>query len=188
MKALFFTLFFLFFAFLRVYAQADYIINLNNDTLKGTINFAVFSGASFKGPNDSRPKKIKTTEVKEYYISKLQKNYCARVLPFGTKPIFLERVERGKIELFELVTIVYSGYVTSTSISWYASKDNSPLIILKHNSWLTFSKEKRKDELFNMVSDNAEVAERFKQEDSFTFKKVRELVAIYNLDAKQNLK
>lgn len=70
-----------------------------------------------------------------------------------------------------------------SNTSWYFSKNGAPLVLLKHNNWLSFSKGKRKDDFYEMIKDNTIVADKFLAEESFSFQKIRELVQLYNFDA-----
>ena len=173
-----------FFAFKSLKAQNDYVITLKNDTLKGVISDQIFGGHRFKSNESTKAVKINVKEYKEFYIASDQRNYCAVLLPNGFNPLFINRVEKGRIELYELITTTYGAYGMNSSVtSWYVSKDKSPLVMLKHNSWLTFSRDKRKNEFHELIMDNESVVKQYEAEEKFSFKSIKALVQQYNFDA-----
>lgn len=91
------------FIFASVRAQSDFVVTLNSDTLKGFITTNAFGGHRFKKAIDDKSKKINVGDYKEYYIVGKRKNYCAVMLENSDSPIFMERIEKGKIEIFESV-------------------------------------------------------------------------------------
>lgn len=173
-------------------AQRDFIVTFEGDTVKGEIITPTIGGPRFLATGSTKKEKIRIKEVKEYFINYSGKNVLAKIIPGRTDYTFLERIERGKIELYEIDQMMYTaspyGGTTSRQLYWYASKDQGPIITLKHNSWLTFSKERRKNEFYEMIKDNESVASRFLEEEKFSFNEIRKLVSLYNADARRKVK
>ena len=172
-------------------AQNDFVVTMENDTIRGQAITGLFGGAVKKFiPVSGGKIKVKPDKIKEYYISSSQKNMVAKITPGTTREIFLERLEKGSIELYELNRThyhysAYGGGTTSRQVNWYVSKAGAPIVLLKHNSWLTFSKDRRKNEFFDLIKDNQELADRFTTSDKFSFKEIKSLISLYNEDARR---
>jgi hypothetical protein len=186
-----FLLVFLFFVG-SLKAQEDFIVTLNNDTIRGVVFEKSFGGPKFLAAGKTKKERVMAPKTREYFIYSSKKVMSAQIIPGTKDPIFLERIENGRIKLYRLDQMMYSyspsGGATNSSrqLYWYVSKDNSPIKTLKHNSWLTFSKERRKNEFYEIIKDNESVASMFLEKEKFSFDEIRKLVSIYNADAKRS--
>jgi len=111
-------------------AQVGYIITQKGDTIKGEINIGVFGGGKFKavGQSDYMPVKIDT--LKEYQLSD-SSVFVLKRIPRSTanmfsKPQILQRIEHGRINLYQYVPPAGDPIIT-----WYASKGTDSLITIK---------------------------------------------------------
>lgn len=177
-------------------AQHDYVITLNNDTIKGSFKYNIMGDIKFQADKQKKSVLITPNKFREYYIFSQKRELVAKKIPGLIDELFVERLEKGEIELYELKTTMSgSGMVggntvgpnTYTNVRWYVSKNGSAPIALKHNSWATFSKERRKNAFYEMLSDNEEIAGKFINDDKFTFDKIRELIILYNIDSKKQV-
>lgn len=165
-----------------VIAQNDYIVTLKNDTLKGEITKPIFGKQRFKETGQSNELAISTKNTKVYHRvskSKTPETFAARILPNGSKPLFLQLREQGEVQLYELVKSSYSQYGNTTVTSWYASKGDGPLFIIKTNG-ISFSRAEKENNFEQLLGDNPTLWEAFKAEKSFSFDILRNYIKLYN--------
>ncbi|MFA4870481.1 MAG: hypothetical protein WC623_19955 [Pedobacter sp.] len=162
-------------------AQNDYIVTLKNDTLRGEVKNTLFGYKHrFKetGQSKSNLITVKNTKLYSKISNKKVNTYEARILPDKKKPIFMELLEKGDINLYEL--IVYNGGMNgSTTTNWYASKGSGPLFSLK-TSALAFNRADKEKSFEQLLSDNPALWANFKAEKSFSFKVLRKYINLYN--------
>jgi len=162
--------------FSQVNAQQDFLINSKNDTLKGEIKKQLIGFYRFKPEGGSSFSKIPIRETKEFYKVEKEINYLVKVRPDKSTPDFLQRLVKGKIDLFEYYR--QSGnnqYV----VFWYASKQNGQLFEVKSNQ-IFGSRKERKDNMYNLIADNPGLLEKFKKDDNYSFEAVKECIKLYN--------
>lgn len=171
-------------------AQNDYVITLNNDTLRGKITKNLFSKARFKEANQSRQFSINEKNAKVYHRvidSTRSETFVARILPNGKRPNFMLLHEQGAIQLYELEQTTYNNQFGSTTYkTWYISKGNGPLFIIKTTA-LSFSREEKESNFEQLLNDNPALWAKFKAEDSFSFKKLRNYIQLYNKEKKNEI-
>jgi hypothetical protein len=162
-------------------AQTDYVITIKGDSIACKVNIPLVGAPKYKGDAMSKSEKIKPDEIKEYFIAR--KNLLKRsVFVDSTSDAqFLTVIEKGKISLFELMTSVYNGMSTTTTTTWYAGKGSDHVSALKTSSlFLNKGRQQRKDDFAEMLADNKDVYNKYKAEDKFSFKQIRNLVHLYN--------
>lgn len=172
----------------------DYVILANsNDTVLCDIKVALLTGKpSYKTFEDgAKFKNITPKVVKEYYIISKGDTYQAIVnADKDGESFFAKVIERGKINLFEVVS--HSSYTSSfgfgspattshsKDIAWYISKGSGVVLPVKFNNVLT-GRNKREKILEEMLADNEEASEKYAANKlDFTFKQIKNLVHFYN--------
>jgi len=175
---------------IHVKAQSnDYVITTSNDTLNCKISISFFTkNYSYKLSQEGKSIKIKPTEIKEYYLSNKKDLFMAFYLEKKDKPEYFKVLEKGKILLVEQVTSqTFAGPMgtaptTYTNQEWFITKGTDTVKELKHNSikFTGESRNSRKSNFEEMIADNATVLDKYKTEDKFSFKQLRNLVHLYN--------
>jgi len=163
-------------------AQKDYIISFNNDTLKGKIKVTLFGKPKFTENDQSKVVSISPKTTKEYcriINAKDAKSYLSKALPNQSRLDFLELIEKGTIQLCELIQNTPGRYGSTTVTTWYACKGENLLVAIK-TSGLSFSRAERRKKFEDMLSDQPELLEKFKQENDFSFDAVKKYTALYN--------
>jgi hypothetical protein len=132
----------------------DYVVNLNNDTIRCKIKFRTFTTAfqsARKAANErikyqvdgvSGSKNVDADSIKAYYLSRDTSFYLSEYLPGTDYRIFVKLLQRGKINLYEFSLSV--GATTAMQVNgsfimtgngkesyWYANKDNDSLKLIK---------------------------------------------------------
>ncbi|SHG12261.1 hypothetical protein [Pedobacter caeni] len=166
-----------------VYAQKDYVVTTQKDTLWGKINDYNLNKVKYRQTDSSDKVKYSPLEVDAFHLEKKQEDYQAVQPSKWDKKVFLLRIEFGKISLFEYVNS-FSGYkgASHTIVTWYASKGNGIPIEVKSNN-LIGSRKDRKDAFYSLIEDNKTIAERYLAADKFSFDQVREVIKQYNTEA-----
>jgi hypothetical protein len=163
-------------AFFSSVSAQDFLITLNNDTLKGEIKKQFIGFYRFKPDGTDNFNKIKIRETKEFYKAEKEINYLVKQRPDKRSPDFLQRLVRGKIDLFEYYRQTGNNQV---DIVWYASKQNGELLEVKSNH-IFGARSERKDKLYSLIGDKPELLEKFKKDDSYSFDAVKECIKSYN--------
>jgi len=159
----------------------DYVIKANGDSVACTINKPLIGAMKYQPNGSGGYEKITPETIKEYYIAKRNNMQHSVMMSKHSKPVFMTVIEKGKINLYELIVTMYTGTMTTESKTWYASKGEGEVIELKTSSlFLGTSKQKRKDELADMFMDNNDVYNKYQAEDKFSFNQIRLLVHLYN--------
>lgn len=163
-------------------AQQDYVITTKGDTLHCKVNIPFIGGHKYKAAGMADAVKISTDDIKEYYIARKKALFLSVFKNGGTKREFMPVLEKGKINLYEVVNNNYGPNGTSTSTTtWYVSKGTDNAIELKTSGlFLSKSRENRKNELADMFKDNKAVYDKYMTDDDFGFKQIRNLVHLYN--------
>lgn len=172
----------------RTYAQKDYIVNLSNDTLWGEVKKPLIGKPRFTETGQSKSISITEKNAKAYrrtINSNESESFVAKVLPKRSKPIFLERLEDGNVQLFELIQTSNSMYASSTTKSWYVCKAGGELFNIKTNA-LSFARAEKENNLEGLLGDNKELWNQFKTENDFSFKVLRNYIKLYNQAAAKN--
>lgn len=191
-----------FFAFVllncqNLYAQTDYVIMNDGTKVMGEVQSQTTSKVKFKAVGEKKSKKFKSADIKEGYKAGYGV-FRSIVYAAGKKPAFLLVLEDGKIKLYEYYESSTSYYASgpygagngtfgrtynNVNKTWYAQKDGNEIAQVKTNQ-IWGSRKTRKDRFFNLIEDNAHVAERYQNEDKFSFDFIRSLVIEYNTLAK----
>ncbi|RFZ95014.1 hypothetical protein D0C36_05665 [Mucilaginibacter conchicola] len=172
---------------LNVKAQRnDYVINAKGDTIHCEV-----SSSKYK-INGGKSIKMKPDSIREYYRSEKDECFRAVYREKKSKAEYFKVLEKGKIMLFEGITSYAGGFSPmggyhggSSSTQWYITKGTDTVKEVKNNDFTMFnlfgkSHKARKNDFEEMISDNADVLAKYKAEDKFSFKQVRNLIHIYN--------
>lgn len=172
--------------------KRDYVITANKDSVYCTISRSFFTGNSSYKVNDGKSVRIKPDEIKEFYSGDKDVKQRSVVKAGKKKHEFMTVLEDGKISLYQEITsnpggmgangVVYGG---TSSTQWYIAKGNDTVTEVKNNDFslaIIFNKSRkhRKADFVEFISDNQAVYDKYKAEDKFSFKQVRDLVHIYN--------
>jgi hypothetical protein len=179
MKKIFITIF-LTLAFSKImYAQDDYIIKLNGDTIKGKIREQALLGKEIikiRATGEKSFVKIDNSEIKEYYKEKIKSTFTRKALPNTTDTVYLKIWEKGKVDFFSY----YRSSGQFTHVDYYVSKGNSPLLSVKTNGVFTSSRNERQQSLFDLISDRPDLIESFKSINDYSFQSIQKLIKAYN--------
>jgi len=171
--------------------QPGYVITQTNDTIKCIVKNGLFGSTKYQLQNGDF-KKITKKSIKEYQLTSDSSVYIIQYPDEEDVPEFLQWVERGKINLYQQISSsgTYNASTNMTTNSstntWYISKNDSALILLKTNGWFTFgggSHKERETTYLEMISDDPKVLADLKQANSFGFKTIRKYIKQYNQDA-----
>lgn len=172
----------------QTFAQNDYVVTLNGDTLKGKIKKAFLGGMKFKENGKSDNIDLNINNFKEYFTVKDSIYNLALGVGKKKEPEFLERLENGKIELFKYMVTSGGGMmrpgggmsVGTTITTWYARKDGGDLLEIKTDGLLSGSRVEREKNFDFLIGSYAELLEDFKKEKSFSFDILRAYIKKYN--------
>lgn len=166
----------------RVNAQVGYIITQKGDTIKGNVNIRAFGGVKFTPANKTDAISISFDTIREYQLSD-SSVYVLRRIPLSTanilsKPQILQRLEHGRINLYQYVPPAGDPIIT-----WYASKGTDSLITLKTSDIFIGgggSKKKRMAAFANMLADEPDLQAAFTASGKFDFGTIRLYIRRYN--------
>ena len=174
-----------------VSAQNDYIVNKAGDTIKGQFKKQLMAfGVKFKAAGKSQFEDISYDDLSAYYKSKDSSSYELKTIPTRKKPLFLGRLQNGKVKLYEHFiagTYGYMGRSTASQTIWYASKDDGELLEIKTNNILG-TREERKSNFFNLIGDYKELWDDFIAEKNFSYEMIESYIKKYNYYHKYLLK
>jgi hypothetical protein len=162
--------------------QPGIVVNTTGDTIKCEIKSPFIGARKYKTAQMDDFKKFDVKDISYYRTDDLKYVYRSAILPRGRKQVFLEVVEDGKICLYTYTVTTY-GYMgaTSSTTTWYASKNNGELQELKTNGLFGVKSKKTRQGIFaEMLADNAEVLKQYEETDSFSFDNLRNTVHLYN--------
>lgn len=162
----------------------DYIVKGNNDTIYGEVNSPVFTEKKLIVNNVTY--KLNSDSLKSYFKNGII--YRRIIRKEGTKPIWVQCIDDGKIKLYESVIKsknmdpYINHQVTSTAITWYVQKDTSEIIQLKSTGFLDNAGHKKL--LRSFFADNPSIYKEYNELNSFSFKTIRVLIDSYNRRAR----
>jgi len=166
----------------------DRVITVSGDTIACRISFPFLGGAAkYRTSKDEKAIKITTDNVKGYYVAG-QSTWYRRVfwdpktLFSKSRLYFMTVVESGKINLYELImttnTFGANGAMyTNSGKGWYVSKGTDTVTLIKG---AIFSRQKRKNEFADLLTDNKAVYDKYLADDKFGFDEIQNLVHLYN--------
>jgi hypothetical protein len=155
--------------------QGNYVITRQGDTIKCEFSGKFWGRIKYRRDKQDSYHKIDTATIKEYYSQKDEATYRALILPNTGKPAFVKLIEDGKINLYELLIISNR----SSTKYWYACKDNKPAVEVD-NTKLFHSNQNFKQNISNLLADNSNAVQEYKQQMSYNFKTIKYLVHYYN--------
>ncbi|MFD2581623.1 hypothetical protein ACFSR6_03915 [Pedobacter vanadiisoli] len=163
-------------------AQSEYIVTLQNDTIKGKVKNYLEDVVKFIPEGSTERVRYKPTEIKAFHV-KLKKEEIdleAIKLPGKRKPLFVNRLLSGKIILYELVEtfVRYNGGI-SHGVTWYVKKLDQDIVEIK-TSELSFNRKGREDAFLVLLKDNPKVAEQYQNGGKFSFDFIKSIINAYN--------
>lgn len=175
-----------------VLAQKDYIVNNAGDTTRGQFKKQIISfGVKFKANGKSQFEEVNYDDLSSYYKSKDSSSYVLKTIPTRKKPVFLKRLQDGKVKLYEYFipgTYGYMGAVrTGSQTIWYASKNDGELLEVKTNN-IVGTREERKNNFYALIGDYKELWDDFIAEKNFSYEMIESYVKKYNYYHKYLLK
>jgi hypothetical protein len=172
--------------------KRDYVITANKDSVYCTISRSFFTGNSSYKVNDGKSVRIKPDDIKEFYLGDEDVKQRSVVRQGKKKHEFMTVLEDGKISLYQEITSSPGGvrpngmmFGGTSSTQWYIAKVTDTVTEVKNSDFslaIIFNKSRkhRKADFADFISDNQAVYDKYKTEDKFSFKQVRNLVHIYN--------
>lgn len=159
----------------------DYVITVKGDSIPCRISAPLIGKMKYKVDSMGESKKIKPDEIREYYIARKNDRERAVYKDSTGRPWFMTVIEKGRISLYQVITIYYHNGLTTSSTEWYVGKGSDYVSDLKTSSLFSLkSKRKRKDIFAEMLKDNKAVYDKYMADDKFSFKQIRNLVHLYN--------
>lgn len=157
--------------------NGDYFVTKKNDTIQcKTLQESMFSAKKFKYTTSkmTESRAVNLDTVYEYSTDNII--YTRRVLPGDSLLSFVIWIERGKIDLYQLLI---PGMKSSVSY-FYAAKDNGPLVEVKTDNQLAGAHKKRVKAVDDLLLDVPDIHARFNPEVDFSYKKIHNLIKEYN--------
>src|SRR5579872_4679490 len=167
----------------KIYAQKDYVININKDTIFCKIRTNGFNGRlQYRANKNDNFTNIKTDSIIQFYLSRDTSTFILKKLPGDTTKNYIQWLERGRINLYGIQISSYNSG-GGTSYTWYASKGNDSLIQIKAEFKRQGSHKDRVSAFMNLISDNPKLLNWFKENmedvgDSFDI--IRACIKTYN--------
>jgi hypothetical protein len=164
--------------------NSDYVITPKGDTMACVITIPMLGKDTYTTMTDGT-EDLTPQDIKEYYISTKKQHYQSVYRPGETKPVFLNALEIGKINLYEDPTpnSVTGGY----SAVWYVSKgiDNNKITGLNRRNLTPSKPGEKKNELEQMLADNKDVYNAYRHDKKYTFDQLRSFIHLYNTGVMQ---
>ncbi len=167
----------------RSYAQKDYVITKNRDTVYCDIKTNVVSGKIKYRPNGKEKYSvIDPDNIIEYFTAADTSTFVLKKLPgkADQPACYLNWLEKGKINLYEQQVV--SGSHGETSAFWYAGKDNDSLKLIKVAGIAVgdVGRSDHREKLFlNMIADFPALLDAFENE-AYTFANIENCIINYN--------
>ncbi|SEM55720.1 protein of unknown function [bacterium A37T11] len=159
----------------------DYVITATGDTVVGTIRFPEEKRVRIKPNGESKYKTFKVNEAPEYYLAAYRETYLSCILPNKKNNSYLLCIERGPIDALRMIGyssgLYNSGNLTGSGVgistggigigiglnlnskasALFLRKGNTPLRIINNKQWIKASKEKRKEQLAELMDDDPDL-------------------------------
>jgi len=166
----------------RSYAQKDYVITKNHDTVYCEIKTSVSGKIKYKPNGKDQYNVIDTNNVIEYFTAADTLTFVMKKLPgkANQTACYLKWLEKGKINLYEQQVV--SDSHGETSAFWYACKDNEPLKLIKVSGIAVgdVGRGDHREKIFlNMIADFPALLEEF-EEEAYTFANIENCIINYN--------
>ncbi|MDR6783663.1 hypothetical protein ABIE26_003018 [Pedobacter africanus] len=170
-------------------SNPEYVITDKGDTILCSIKQELFGGLKYTPVSDEQAKRIVAERIKEYYHNKEKNPFLAKKLPKPSAIKFVERLEFGQICLYELYQSspggIQQGRMTpgSTRRFWYAEKNGEhKLFLIKTNQLVSLgtSRKDRKAAFDELLGDDQELLQQFKNKEEYSFDEIRETIKAYN--------
>ena len=153
--------------------RRDYIVNLQKDTLYGTLRFSL--GMPYEIICDTQIYTVNQNLVDAYLVAETRELFKSRKLPGKKKNIFLLCIENGRINLY---CTLHDSYRMENAIL-YAEKMEGVLIEIKNKS-IWKSGDKQKEAFLELIGDNPNVVALYNQNKDFAAVDVQYYIHEYN--------
>ncbi|PAW95367.1 hypothetical protein CKK33_18425 [Mucilaginibacter sp. MD40] len=155
----------------------DYIITKQGDTIAVKLKYNWLGNIVYELPGSTKATSVREGKIKEYRWSKMDpQTFMAVVLPGDDKPTFVGLLERGQINLYELISHRYR----ATTRYWYANKENMPLVEIYSQNRLFGTDKQLVRHFTELINDKQAVYLAFKQQNKYNFKVIRKTIQQYN--------
>ncbi len=168
-------------------AITGYVIVKKDDTVKCEFRTGIFGQLRYKPINSNMSfTPVTPDDIKVYYRSDDSSIYEAVTADEHLFNIdYLKRLKKGKISLYQKDvtnnggTASISGFpigvaIRTTTHYYYINKDDGPLKEIK------LKKKSHREYFLNLISDDAELAEKFKNEEDFSIETLTSYIRSYN--------
>lgn len=157
----------------------DYVVTQQNDTIYGRLKPNI---GKIKLEHDGTVSKFGLGEIKSVYRAKTDMMMRNLVLPESSKPSWILCMEYGRINLYAQRSPVITDQddMAMTFDYFYIQKDNSEIFRVKGSGLKDSNGKKSKSFFRDMIADNPDVLSKFDASRSFTLKKIRKLIELYN--------
>ncbi|HEK21335.1 hypothetical protein [Mucilaginibacter sp.] len=155
----------------------DYVITKAGDTIAVKLKYNWLGSVVYKLPGNTRATPVDENRIKEYYWSKApSQTFIAIVLPGENKPTFVALLDRGEINLYELISHRYK----ATMRFWYANKKNMPLVKIYNQNRLFRTDKQLVRNFTDLIGDKQQVYLPFKKQHKYNFKTIEKAIQQYN--------
>lgn len=174
------------------YAQKDYVITINKDTIFCKIRKNGFNAKmQFNSIKNGKFTDIKPDSITEYFLNDDSLTYRLRALPQNNKNTFVRWLEKGKINLFEWTSVTENSNNREIKYYWFIKKDTQRLIPIKIREELNSDIHKNKEffmALKNAFADNNDIISSFNYDFHFANPNndsdIRKYIRLYNKEYK----
>jgi len=163
----------------------DFVVTIKGDTIPCQLSLTPTGNIKYKTDNSADLDKLQQCCIVDYYIAKkktLKRFVFVNYNENDWRPELVNVIENGKITLYESVDVTptYNGAPTLSTV-WYAGKGTDSARTVKTSSMFgATTKQSRQDELGKMLMDNKDVYNKYIADDRFSFKKIRDIIHLYN--------
>ena len=173
--------------------HTGYFIKNNNDTVRCYIKLDGDLDPIYRFYNakhKARMRRISADTVKAFRVSADSSYFVARVIPITYKKrklVFLQLVERGRINLYSYSTQFY--YAASGredyNKSLYASKGSDSLMLIRTGDVWPLKQTKLRNLFYSLISDEPQVAAAYMARDGkhslfYNFNTIDDFISRYN--------
>jgi hypothetical protein len=160
------------------FAQKDYVVTLKQDTIWGEAKNYGADWLKFLPADSAKKQRYKPGQIKSFYHDERHVEYHSIKLITEKKEFFLQKLESGKITLFQLVQVV-PGPHSVMATRWYATKGDQTLAEIKTNT-MVGSRKERKNAFTALIEDDAELLQQYVASGEFGFEFLRTMIKQYN--------
>jgi hypothetical protein len=165
--------------------RRDYIVNLQKDTLYGTLRFSF--GQPFELIADTDIYSVSEKLIDAYFVAEKRMLYKSRKLPGKRNYSFLCCIESGRINLYRSTIYIGQAYspdlraptASQENTTLYAEKIEGTLVEIKNTS-MWKSGKKQKEAFLELIADNPNIVELYNQNKEFSVADLQYYIHEYN--------